>query len=122
MSVKSLVFLSLVCSLLAGCASQNGLFSGTCSLRQQYRNTIAYWQSWASLRMKYQSGVKYLKIDNKSDNLQLVEWNNWLAKQTIAIPQLHVDSRLTSLANEFVGIYRERAKHGLNRDELTQME
>lgn len=125
MSVKPLVFLSLVCSLLTGCASQNGLFSDssdTSSLRQQYPNTIAYCQKWAAVRNQFIEGTKLLRInDNRADNLQNSEWNDWLAKQTLIIPQLHVDPRLVSLSNEFVGLYRERAKLGRDLEELTQM-
>lgn len=122
MTAKSLVFLSLVCSLFAGCASQNGLFSSTTSLRQQYPNTIAYCQKWTALRHQFANGTKSLNTEDRADNLQNSKWNDWLAQQTLAIPQLHVDSRLTSLANEFVGLYRESAKLGRDLEELTELE
>ena len=125
MSARSLVFLSLFCSLFAGCASQSGLLSSSSNTtlqQQKYPNTMAYWQNWAVLRKQFVEGTKWLRTeDNRADNLQYAEWNDWLAKQTITIPQLHVDPRVTSLANEFAAIYRERAKLGRDLEELTQL-
>lgn len=131
MLIKYFIISIIICSLLVSCANQNEIpvsqqntsYAPQQQVQQQrYPNTVAYWQDWASLRKQFNDQVRSLNTeDNSADSLQFAKLSDWLATQTLAIPQLHVDPKLTSLTSRFVALYRDRAKAARIRVELAQM-
>jgi hypothetical protein len=80
-------------------------------VRPQYANTLDFWKRWAAKRKQSEDALAPLRENEFAEHaLKCAEWSDWLAQETLSIPQLGVDPELTRLAVDFSELYRERAE------------